>query len=97
MVRLLESERGRRPGGLLCGPPAADHDRFGSKATFRVCPWYFRFTLELGHRLMQLADGLTFLPPEIRQKPREQTRTNVNDLDRETLNLREFPDRVLRS
>jgi hypothetical protein len=36
-------------------------------------------------------------PPEIRQKPREQTRTNVNDLDRETLILLDFPDRVLRS
>jgi hypothetical protein len=68
-----------------------------SKATFRVCPRYFRFTLELGHRLMQLADGLTFLPPEIRQKPREQTRTKVNDLDRVTLILFEFPARVLRS
>jgi hypothetical protein len=50
----------------------------------------FPLYLELGHRLMQLADGLTFLPPEIRQKPRERTRTNVNDLDRETLNLLEF-------
>ena len=36
-------------------------------------------------------------PPVIRQKPREQTRTNVNDLDRETLNLLELPGRVLRS
>ena len=53
--------------------------------------------LELGHRLMQLADGLTFWPPVIRQKPREQTRTNVNDLDRETLILLELPGRVLRS
>ena len=69
----------------------------GSKATFRVWPRYFRFTLELGHRLMQLAEGLTFLPPAIRQKPREQTRTNVNDLDRETLILFEFSARVLRS
>jgi hypothetical protein len=37
------------------------------------------------------------MPPVIRQKPREQTRTNVNDLDRETLILFEFPARVLRS
>lgn len=37
------------------------------------------------------------MPPEIRQKPREQTPTNVNDLDRETLILLEFPGRVLRS
>ena len=29
--------------------------------------------------------------------PREQTRTNVNDLDRETLILFEFPARVLRT
>ena len=28
---------------------------------------------------------------------REQTRTNVNDLDRETLILREFPAKALRS
>jgi hypothetical protein len=46
---------------------------------------------------MQLADGFTFLPPEIRQKPRQQTRTNVNDLDRKTLILFEFPARDLRS
>ena len=31
------------------------------------------------------------MPPVIRQKPREQTRTNVNDLDRETLILLELP------
>ena len=62
-------------------------------------PWSDRLSrhLELGHRLMQLADGLTFLPPEIRQNPREQTRKNVNDLDRETPNLRGFPDGLLRS
>jgi hypothetical protein len=75
----------------------AAHVRYGSKATFRLCPRYFRFTLELGRRLMQLADGFTFLPPEIRQKPRQQTRTNVNDLDRKTLILFEFPARDLRS
>jgi hypothetical protein len=57
----------------------------------------FPLNPRLGHRLMQLADGLTYLPPEIRQKPREQTRTNVNDLDQETLILFEFPARVLRS
>jgi len=28
-----------------------------------------------------MADGLTFVPPEIRQKPREQTRTNVMQMD----------------
>lgn len=44
-----------------------------SKATFRVCRRYFRLTLGLGHRLMQLTDGLTYLPSEIRQKSREQT------------------------
>src|SRR5260370_22387850 len=37
MVRLLENERGRRPGGLLCGPPAADHT-FGSIASFGDVP-----------------------------------------------------------
>ena len=37
------------------------------------------------------------MPPVIRQKTREQTRTNVNDLDREPLILLEFPARVLRS
>jgi hypothetical protein len=37
------------------------------------------------------------MPPVIRQKSREQTRTNVNDLDREALILFEFPARVLRS
>ena len=37
------------------------------------------------------------IPPVIRQKPGEQTRTNVNNPDRETLILLEFSDRVLRS
>jgi hypothetical protein len=37
------------------------------------------------------------MPPEIRQNPREQTRTNVNDLDQESLIWLELPDRVLRS
>jgi hypothetical protein len=37
------------------------------------------------------------MPPVIRQKRREQTRTNVNDLDWETLILLELPGRVLRS
>jgi hypothetical protein len=37
------------------------------------------------------------MPPVIRQKLREQTSTNVNDLDRETLILVELPGRVLRS
>ncbi|GAC1559748.1 MAG: hypothetical protein NVS2B7_34250 [Herpetosiphon sp.] len=37
------------------------------------------------------------MPPVIRQKPREQTRTNVHDLDRETLILLECPGRELRS
>jgi hypothetical protein len=32
-----------------------------SKATFRVCRRYFRFTPGLGQSLMQLADGLTVL------------------------------------
>ena len=90
------SGRGReRPQRISAG--SADDVAYGSKATFRVSPRYFRFTLELGHRLMQLADGLTFLPPVIRQKPREQTRTNVHDLDQEVLILLGFPDRVLRS
>jgi hypothetical protein len=42
MVRLPENERGRRPGGLLCGPPAADHDRFESKPPFQVSASHFR-------------------------------------------------------
>jgi hypothetical protein len=50
-----------------------------------------------GHRLMQLADGLTFLPPETRQKTREQTGTNAHEYRREALNLLSFSDRLLRS
>jgi hypothetical protein len=45
----------------------------------------FPLTLELRRRVMQLADGIVFLPPEIRQKPREQTCTNVPDLDQDVL------------
>ena len=37
------------------------------------------------------------IPLGIRQKPREPTRTNVNDLDLEKLMLLELPGRVLRS
>jgi hypothetical protein len=46
---------------------------------------------------MLLADGMTFLPPEIRQNPREQTCTNEHDLDQEVLIFFGFPGSVLRS
>ena len=38
-----------------------------------------------------------FMPPVIRQKPREQTCTNAHDLDGESLNLHDFSGKVLRS
>ena len=50
----------------------------------------FPLTLELRLRLMRLADGIAFLPPEIRQKPREQTDTDVPDLNQEVLILLDF-------
>jgi hypothetical protein len=37
------------------------------------------------------------MPPVIRQKTREQTRIDVNDLDQESLIFLEIPDKVLRS
>ena len=48
MVRLLENERGRLPGGLLCGPPAADHDRFGSSTDLAAPKFDFRSYPESG-------------------------------------------------
>ena len=42
------------------------------------------------------ASAVASTPPIIRQKPREQTRTNMNDFDREALNLLEFSGRALR-
>ncbi len=56
MVRLLENERGRRPGGLLCGPPAADHDRFGSDSDVSGRNREVRFTSVNRHH--QLARSL---------------------------------------
>jgi len=38
-----------------------------------------------------------FIPPEIPQKLREQTRTNMNDLDSETLIFLDLSGGVLRS
>jgi hypothetical protein len=52
---------------------------------------------EIDHDYNVIGLPVGFSPPVIRQKPPEQMSTNVDDLDRETLILLEFPDRVLRS
>lgn len=79
-----------RGGFELTGPNGVKSDVSGVSAVFPLYPRTRTSPDALGA-------GLTFLPPEIRQKPREQTRTRVNDLDRVTLILFEFPARVLRS
>src|SRR5258708_36026768 len=42
-------------GGFLCGPPAADHDRSGSIASFWGCAGHFRSTPINRHLQTRLA------------------------------------------